>query len=121
MGSIAAFFNVSSENGFPGFFSLGLFRDSLDTNSDGWLDLEEMAEYVEPTGFVQAKSEVVYLFQLLDEDRSLDISPKEIMNRPQAFLSSQVTQYGRIYSQHGLRRKVFQFPLSTGDATQLSD
>jgi len=49
-----------------------------------------MAEYVEPTGFVQAKSEVVYLFQLLDEDRSLDISPKEIMNRPQAFLSSQV-------------------------------
>jgi len=98
-----------------------LFRDSLDTNSDGWLDLEEMAEYVEPTGFVQAKSEVVYLFQLLDEDRSLDISPKEIMNRPQAFLSSQVTQYGRIYSQHGLRRKVFQFPLSTGDATQLND
>ena len=40
--------------------------------------------------FFQAKSEVVYLFQLLDEDRSLDISPKEIMNRPQAFLSSQV-------------------------------
>ena len=40
--------------------------------------------------FYQAKSEVVYLFQLLDEDRSLDISPKEIMNRPQAFLSSQV-------------------------------
>ena len=33
-----------------------MFRDSLDTNSDGWLDLEEMAEYVEPTGFVQVLS-----------------------------------------------------------------
>jgi len=86
------------------------FRETLDANSDGNLDLEEITDWVDPVGFVQAKSEVVYLMQLMDSDNSLDLSPEEIMSQPQAFLASQVTQYGQIYSGQELRRKVFQFP-----------
>ena len=80
-------------------------------NRDGSLDLEEIAEWVHPAGFVQAKSEVVFLMQLLDSDKSKDLSPEEIFEEPKAFLSSQVTHYGQVYTVANLRRKVFQFPI----------
>ena len=90
-----------------------LFRETLDADGDGSLDLEEMAEWVRPVGFVQAKSEVVYLMQLLDSDQSMDLSPEEIFDEPEAFLSSQVTQYGQVYKLANLRRKIFQFPTTS--------
>ena len=85
----------------------------LDSNRDGSLDLEEIAEWVHPTGFVQAKSEVVFLMQLLDSDNSTDLSPEEILKKPEAFLSSQITHYGEVYTVADLRRKIFQFPISS--------
>ena len=90
-----------------------LFRETLDVDGDGSLDLEEMAEWVRPVGFVQAKSEVVYLMQLLDSDQSMDLSPEEIFDEPEAFLSSQVTQYGQVYKRLIAGRKIFQFPTTS--------
>ena len=85
----------------------------MDKNSDGFLDLEEIADWVEPEGFIQAKSEVVYLMQLLDSDDSKDVSEEEVLVQPKVFLTSQVTHYGQIYTVSSLRRKVFQFPISS--------
>ena len=74
----------------------------MDVNRDGYLDLEEIAEWVEPEGFIQAKSEVVYLMQILDTDTSLNLSLREILEEPSVFLNSQVTHYGYIYSLRNL-------------------
>ena len=57
---------LSRENRFEARY----FRDVLDVDKDGYLTLDELAEWVEPEGFVQIKSEVVYLMHNLDKDGS---------------------------------------------------
>ena len=70
----------------------------------------ELAEWVEPSGFVQIKSEVIYLMDILDEDRDKVLTKEEIMKiSPKTFLSSQVTFFGQIYTLANLREEIFQF------------
>lgn len=93
------------------------FRDVLDVNLDGFLDLDEISAWVEPEGFVQIKSEVVYLMQKLDKDGDKHLNLREIMKDPEIFLTSQVTHYGHIYTMQKLREKVFLLPPSITDSS----
>ena len=80
----------------------------LDRDKNEFLDLEEIAEWIAPQGFVQAKSEVIYLIHTIDNDNSKDLSLPEIMNHTDVFLSSQITYFGKIYSKDDFRKIVFQ-------------
>ncbi len=62
------------------------FRSTLDRDGSGFLDVRELAEWVEPTGFVQAKSEVVFLMQRLDADGDKAITRREILGDAGVFL-----------------------------------
>ena len=79
----------------------------LDRDKNEFLDLEEIAEWIAPQGFVQAKSEVIYLIHTIDNDNSKDLSLPEIMNYTDVFLSSQITYFGKIYSKEDFRKIVF--------------
>ena len=57
--------------------------------------------------FLQAKSEVVYLMEQLDTDKSKDLSENEIMKEPELFLKSQVSFFGEMYKDADLRKKIF--------------
>ena len=83
------------------------FREVLDADKNGFVDVEEIARWVKPEGFVQAKSEVVHLMERLDKDDSKDLSKDEISQDPKLFLDSQVSYYGYVYSLRHLRAKVF--------------
>lgn len=83
------------------------FRTILDNDNNGYLDLEEISQWVAPKGFIRAKSEVVYLLERLDADKSKDLSFPEILNNTDLFLTSQVTYFGQIYNLKLLREKVF--------------
>ena len=84
------------------------FEKDLDLDKDGYLDLEEIAEWVKPTGFVQAKSEVVYLMQLLDFNKDKVLTREEVLTDPTPFMNSQMTFFNQIYKLENLRAEVFQ-------------
>ena len=48
-----------------------------------------------------------YLFFILDTDNSKDLNIAEIRNQTNIFLKSQMTYFGRIYSDKHLREVVF--------------
>jgi hypothetical protein len=84
------------------------FRKSLDFDQNGFLDLEEIANWIAPDGFVRAKSEVIYLIERLDVDKSKDLTPEEILKNQDLFLTSQVTFFGQIYQLKDLRSQIFE-------------
>ena len=53
------------------------------------------------------KSEVIYLLEHLDLDRSKDLSMPEILNGSETFLASQMTYFGKIYGKAQVRESVF--------------
>lgn len=85
------------------------FRATLDYDKNGHLDLEEISLWLDPKGFIRAKSEVVYLLERMDLDKSKDLSLPEILNNTDLFLASQITYFGQIYQLKNLREKVFRF------------
>ena len=56
---------------------------------------------------IPVKSEVIYLLEHLDSDRSKDLSLPEIMNGSEIFLSSQITYFGKLYGKTNVRESVF--------------
>ena len=63
-----------------------------------------------PSEFVPVKSEVVYLLDLLDADRSKDLTLSELVTdetQREIFLMSQMSYFGQIYEQEHLREKIF--------------
>lgn len=81
---------------------------TLDQDHNGRLDLEEISFWIDPNGFVPVKSEVVYLVESLDTDRSKDLSQTEILDDSETFLQSLMTYYGQIYdAENDLRRDIF--------------
>ncbi len=84
------------------------FRETLDADGSGFVDVVELSEWVEPTGFVLAKSEVVYLMRRLDADGDKVLGRREVLEDAGAFLRSQVTFFGKLYRLLNLREEVFQ-------------
>ena len=93
------------------------FNFTLDADRNGFLDVEEIVPWVEPAGFIQAKSEVVYLMEVLDQDDDKILTRKEIMVNPKVFLASQVTYFGQIYKLKNMREEVFQIRRRRRDAS----
>ena len=84
------------------------FRETLDRDGSGFVDVAELSEWVEPEGFVQAKSEVVFLMQRLDADGDKLLTRREVMQDAGIFLRSQATFFGKLYRLLNLREEVFQ-------------
>ena len=82
----------------------------LITDQDGFLDLEEIAQWISPKGFIQAYSEVVYLIEKLDSDQSKDLDLSEIINQTDIFYNSQMTYFGKIFSVKNLKQTIFHIP-----------
>ena len=86
------------------------FNDILDTDGNGYLNVDEISEWVEPNGFVAAKSEVVYLMDNLDTNRNKMLNYTEILSDDnQVFLKSQVTFYGGIFRNENIRSQIFYY------------
>ena len=68
------------------------FNTTLDSDGNGFLDVEELSAWVEPEGFVQAKSEVVYLMETRDKDGDKMLSKDEVLKE----VKSQGLLYRRI-------------------------
>ncbi|TRY61463.1 hypothetical protein TCAL_01775 [Tigriopus californicus] len=85
------------------------FRNTLDVDRNGYLDVDELAPWVDPLGFVQAKTEVIYLMESLDSDRNKELTAAEALGNIELFLSSQASYYGDIYKLENLRNEVFRY------------
>ena len=86
------------------------FNDILDADKNRFVDVEELSPWVDPKGYDQAKSEVIYLMELLDKDGNKLLAPEEALgDSGRLFLTSQVTYYGEMYKLDMLRDEIFQY------------
>lgn len=82
------------------------FKEVLDVDQNEFLDVEEIAQWVEPEGLVRAKSETVFIMEALDENNDKILTKEEILVNPKPFLNSQATFFGQMYKLKNLRQEV---------------
>jgi len=77
-----------------------MFKSYRDKNGDGKLDKEELKEWIMPTGFDHAEAEARHLLHLADDNKDLKLGKDEILAHYDAFVGSQVTDYGEQLQRH---------------------
>lgn len=77
-----------------------MFKTYRDKNGDGKLDNEELKEWIMPTGFDHAEAEAKHLLQLSDDNKDGKLSKDEVLSHYDAFVGSQVTDYGEQLQKH---------------------
>ncbi|XP_056263476.1 reticulocalbin-3 isoform X2 [Pseudoliparis swirei] len=70
------------------------FSDFRDTNKDGYLDAEEVADWVLPGEVDHADNEAKHLILETDTDQDQRITKKEVLSNWNMFVGSQATNYG---------------------------
>ncbi|XP_059146619.1 45 kDa calcium-binding protein-like [Physella acuta] len=69
------------------------FREIMDKNNDGKVDLLELKNYLDPTNPVQAKLEADSLMSLMDEDKNNLLSMDEIIKHSDLFIASKLINF----------------------------
>ncbi|CAL1528641.1 unnamed protein product [Lymnaea stagnalis] len=71
------------------------FREIMDANKDGKVDLPELKSYLDPTNPIQAKLEADTLLSLMDDDKNNLLSMEEILKHSDIFISSKLVNFER--------------------------
>ncbi|KAH9495901.1 45 kDa calcium-binding protein [Bulinus truncatus] len=69
------------------------FREIMDTNGDGKVDLTELKNYLDPMKPVQAKVEADSLMSLMDDDKDSRLSMEEILKHADIIIYSKMVNY----------------------------
>lgn len=69
------------------------FREIMDLNHDGKVDLKELRNYLDPTNPLQAKLEADSLISLMDDDKNSLLSMEEILKHSDLFVTSKVVNF----------------------------
>lgn len=72
------------------------FMEYRDLNNDGYLDMSELKEWLQPNGVTPALAEARHLIALSDSDKDGSLNPQEIINNFRVFVGSQATDYGKM-------------------------
>lgn len=70
------------------------FNNDYDVNHDGYLDKEEVINWIVPNPIEIANEEADHLIAICDDNKDLKLTLDEIINHYDVFLESEVTQYG---------------------------
>ncbi|CAK8698100.1 unnamed protein product [Clavelina lepadiformis] len=76
------------------------FTTYRDTDKDGYLNNEEVREWILPTDFNHAIAEAKHLIQEADGDGDGELTKDEIITHHDAFVGSQATDWGEALNRH---------------------
>ena len=74
-----------------------IFRDH---DNDGYLDRDEVKEWITPSDFDHAEAEAKHLIFEADQDNNEQLSKKEILEKYDIFVGSQATDFGEALTRH---------------------
>ncbi|KAG8182179.1 hypothetical protein JTE90_017130 [Oedothorax gibbosus] len=76
------------------------FAAYRDKNNDGFMDKEEVKEWIIPEDFNHSESEALHLIHEADENKDYKLSKDEILNNYDVFVGSQATDFGSALTRH---------------------
>ncbi|ESN99878.1 hypothetical protein HELRODRAFT_185810 [Helobdella robusta] len=76
------------------------FAEHRDQNKDGFMDLEEVQEWISPKDFNNAAVESEHLINEADQDQDGKLTMSEILDNYSIFVGSQATDYGEALVRH---------------------
>ncbi|XP_022106337.1 calumenin-B-like isoform X1 [Acanthaster planci] len=76
------------------------FAQFRDKNHDGFMDLEEVGEWILPTEYDHIEAEAKHLIFEADKDKDKKLTKKEIIDNYDLFVGSQATNYGESLQRH---------------------
>jgi Ca2+-binding EF-hand superfamily protein len=76
------------------------FQTYRDTNSDGYMDLEEVKAWIIPPDFDHSEAETKHLISESDADEDGKLSKDEILDKYDLFVGSQATDFGEALTRH---------------------
>ncbi|XP_040018488.2 reticulocalbin-2 isoform X2 [Gasterosteus aculeatus] len=71
------------------------FQDLYDQDKDGVLNRDEQLRWIAPNSYGSAREEALHLIKEMDHDGDGKISVAEVLKNQEAFMNSEVTDYGR--------------------------
>ncbi|GAA29325.2 reticulocalbin-1 [Clonorchis sinensis] len=76
------------------------YQKHRDIDHNGFMDRSEVGEWVMPTGYDPIEAETQHLFYHADIDKDDVLTPEEILDKQDLFVSSQATNYGTVLDNH---------------------
>ncbi|KAI3366305.1 hypothetical protein L3Q82_000422 [Scortum barcoo] len=76
------------------------FSEFRDKNKDGKMDKEETLDWILPSDYDHAEAEAKHLLHESDADQDGKLTKKEILNKYEVFVGSQVTDFGEALLRH---------------------
>lgn len=76
------------------------FKNYRDTNKDGYLDKDEVKEWIVPTNYDHAEAETKHLIYEADTNKDGVLSKEEILDNYDVFVGSQATDFGEALTRH---------------------
>lgn len=76
------------------------FHKYRDRNNDGYMDVDEVQEWVLPSDYDQSISEAKHLIHESDEDKDGFLTEQEILDKYDIFVGSQATDFGEVLNRH---------------------
>lgn len=76
------------------------FRNYHDRNKDGYLDRDEIREWILPANFDHAEAEAKHLVHESDSNKDGVLSKQEILDNYSVFVGSQATDFGEALTNH---------------------
>lgn len=77
-----------------------VFAQYRDTNNDGFLDRDEVREWITPKDFDHAEAESKHLVYEADKDGDEKLTKEEILEKYDLFVGSQATDFGEALTRH---------------------
>lgn len=76
------------------------FNNYRDKNSDGFMDSEEVKDWIIPSDFDHAEAEARHLIYEADSDADEKLTKEEILDKYDLFVGSQATDFGEALTRH---------------------
>ncbi|XP_071809047.1 calumenin-like isoform X2 [Asterias amurensis] len=76
------------------------FSQFRDKNKDGFMDLQEVGEWILPTDYDHMEAEAKHLIYESDKNKDKKLTKEEIVDKYDLFVGSQATNYGESLQRH---------------------
>ncbi|CAL1283651.1 unnamed protein product [Larinioides sclopetarius] len=76
------------------------FKTYRDKNNDGYMDKDEVKEWILPSDYNHSEAESLHLIHEADDNKDSKLSKEEILNNYDLFVGSQATDFGEALTRH---------------------